>query len=422
MRTALAELPALPIHQRPKPATAKTLPADVPKIKASEPLTPPSTPPKPGNIRASISTEGIEARLSNSFTLETDHSLISGLWGKSEEVKFQETEVKVYDKRYILHEELGHGVWSNVYHAEEILQSTASRVFPLSPPNSPINGRVSSTNKILAVKRPHRRDAHRILENEAKVLTFLHADTNAPKYLVHFYGFDVPRYSIVLGAVTLTLETHAKAARRRSLSTKTMFDPVVGAEEWADMSEGLISGLNFLHNKGCIHGDIKPANILLRPDESDRLEPLYCDFSSSRITPDCVSDEIEEVSAVTADYTSPELLESLSKRNSDRAVTTFASDVFALAVTLLFAAIGESPYTCARMDLQKLGMAKEGVPLRYTRLGEQASRIMEGRAVEGALQGALTKDPVKRLGVGQWRTEMKVIIESWRAGGWSRGG
>ncbi|KAK4690776.1 hypothetical protein P7C71_g6089, partial [Lecanoromycetidae sp. Uapishka_2] len=174
-----------------------------------------------------------------------------------------------------------------------------------------------------------------------------------------------------MDAIPLTLENHAKSAKKQPFSTKTMSDPIIGAAEWTTLAESLITGLAFLHSKGCVHGDIKPANILLQTNQAGKLTPLYCDFSSSHtLSPTTPIDQIDQVSAITADYTSPELLASLNPRNKSRAVATYASDIFALAVTLLFAAIGESPYAAARMEMQKLEMARMGEPLEFARGGE----------------------------------------------------
>jgi len=159
-----------------------------------------------------------------------------------------------------------------------------------------------------------------------------------------------------------------------------MFDLVIGVETWVDLAIHLITGLAFLQDIGCVHGDIKPANVLLRTEASGKLIPLYCDFFSSHVVfPDTRLGDIDEVSAVTTDYVSPELLESFHHRNGERAVATFASDIFALAVTLLFTAIGEGPYAGAHMDLQKSVMAREGRPMDFARCGSRKEGWSIGR-------------------------------------------
>lgn len=343
-----------------------------------------------------------------------------------------------YLKTYqIRDEELGHGAWSTVYSATEIEKvpprtgSVVAGMMPPSPPGTPEGpSRRSSQNPVLAVKVLSRRDGRSILEKEARILSYLHSYPGSQEYLVPFHGFDERNCSIILSAVPLSLENHAKQAGQARTSTATMYDPVTGAPEWADLATGLLDGLAFLQRKGCIHGDIKPANILLRPDNNNiinarrGLTPLYCDFSSSHILSHAEETVVEEVNAVTTEYTAPELLHALQHRGDGgvRAVATVASDVYALGVTLLFAATGENPYSVARLELQKAVMAREGKPLAYARCGAQTTKVMKGRAVDEALDGAVTKDPRDRMDVADWAFALKAIFARWKELGWRDGG
>ena len=315
-------------------------------------------------------------------------------------------------------QEYGRGVWSVVYRAVEIADKVSANT-PLTPPTSPPSSPAQAgVYGILAVKAPSRRDAHQILEKEARVLTYLHSFPYASDHLVPFYGYDQARSSLILGPIPLNLERRAKTAgatARINFSTRTMFDPVIGTVEWANLAVDLVDGLVFLHAANCVHGDIKPANILLHSSSTaNSLIPLFCDFSSARVIASSdsrrgeIEEEIEQVSAVTADYTAPELLTSLQRR--DGAIVTSASDVFALATTLLMAAIGESPYAGARSEVQKLGMAKEGRPLEFARNGNGASRIMKGKMVEKIVTGAVEKKVEKRLTAVEWKTMVADVV------------
>ena len=426
IRPALAELPALPLSQKPKLTASKTMPTEIPLVATNQLLTPPSTPPKPEIGRASASVDGTGAvqpidvrlgtKLPDLLELKANHA-------PPQEALGPDAAPKPYTTKYRLEKELGHGAWSTVYSAFECIEPVNQPTnLPPTPPTSPTTGMTASIKKSLAVKKPSSRQAYKVLLKEAKILTFIHSHANASRYLVPFHGFDSAQHSIILDAVPVSLEDHAKAAGRRPLSTKTMFDPVIGAKEWAGLAEGLIDGLAFLHSVGCVHGDIKPANVLLQTESSGQLKPLYCDLSSSHVISSTgEKKEVEEVSAVTTDYLSPEFLEALSPRNTERAVASEPKDVFALGVTLLFAAIGDSPYAGAQIA-QRLGMAKEGLPFEFARRGEQASRVMKDRAVEKALKGALAKEAGKRVVVAEWRDEIRVVVKSWQEGGWARGG
>lgn len=319
-------------------------------------------------------------------------------------------------------EEYGRGTWSAVRRglpARTDANSDPSQEGVLTPPRSPIISEKERQRKsLVAVKSPVRKDAHGILENEARILTYLHQYAGSEDYVVPFHGYDELSHSIILDAVPLTLDAYTKNAcstARTNISTKTMFDPIIGKTEWAGLAMQLVSGLAYVHNLGCVHGDVKPANILLRVVDGCNIQPLYCDFSSSHIRPPDINIEnIEEVSAVTTDYTSPELLESFYRRNGSRAIATFASDVFALGVTLLVSATGQNPFSAARMELQKLTMAKEGQPLMFARMGEQASRVMKGKMVDLCLRRSLEKDVNSRIQVDLWKSEAERLLAEWR--------
>lgn len=414
-RPALASLPALPMDQKPKPATTKTSPTNIPQLGENGALTPPATPQWPRIKRGSISADAIESLSSIGVNLGAKPADIRNCLGKQakEEVPVPDPALKLYTNRYIIHEELGYGVWSTVYSASE---SPDPAALPPSPPTSPLNGAKPSPNtnqRALAIKKPSRRDAYPILESEARILTYLHSHPPASTdHIVPFHGWEAATHSIILTAVPLSLETHTQNLKKTTpLTTKTMFDPILGFPTWNHLATSLVAGLAFLHSHRCVHGDIKPANILLRLSDSHdeegnhALTPLFCDFSSSHIlpepesNPECSSPLSPPlISAVTPEYTAPELLSALARSNEP--IATYASDVFSLAVTLLFAALGESPYSCCRMEMQKLGAAREGQPLEFARRGDSVGRV---RGVERWLKGGLKREVEGRWGVEEWK-------------------
>lgn len=411
-------------------------------------LTPPSSPSQPQRKRRVSSPSLLEPDAPaldmldlNGTRSETDRQdegvgAAQPIQPEAKELTWKKTAPRPYLKRYELlgsmragFEEYGRGAWSTVYRAIECHPGKILTPLtpPLSPPSSP---KQTGINRLLAVKAPSRGDAHPILQQEARILTYLHSFPGAATYLVPFHGYDQPLHSLIFSAVPLNLESHvkqaARAARSASPSTQTMFDPVVGVGEWTHLAERLISGLGFLHSQSCVHGDIKPANVLLHGSGGDStITPLFCDFSSSRVIASSTApgeadedaDDVEEVTAVTPDYTSPELLVGLHGRTPGaRAITTRASDVFALGVTLLFAAIGESPYARARMEVQKLAMAREGRPMDFARSGEGAGRVMMGKLVDRIVTMGVEKEASKRAEAKEWlsRTEYLVEKEKWR--------
>lgn len=63
-----------------------------------------------------------------------------------------------------------------------------------------------------------------------------------------------------------------------SLEEKLQQDEEFSVKQTVEMIIGILSGLNFLHNRQIIHRDIKPANILLQDDT-----PRLADFGISRV-------------------------------------------------------------------------------------------------------------------------------------------
>ncbi|MCJ1480838.1 hypothetical protein MMC06_000993 [Schaereria dolodes] len=421
-RRPLEALPVTPLNKILILSRASSTP---PKLSStSVELTPPLTPrtPKKSDFLAGSDIFSLEApevrRKDNSNAQETDEHSDD----VQKQISWEDTVPKPYASKYQFpgsnssrREEYGRGVWSVVYSAVEIGKTVSSTEL-LTPPTSPV-GALSAGHPtcVVAIKAPIRRDANKVLEQEARVLTYLHQVPAAANYVVGFHGYEALCHTLVLDALPFSLDREIRAAEkhaRNNLSTKNMFDPVLGIAQWSELARGLINGLAFLHRRNCVHGDIKPANVLLQHTARAAFRPLYCDFSSSHVlAARTARDSVEEVSAVTTDFTAPELLRSFYRRNGEqRAIATFASDVFAVGVTLLVAATGESPYARARIELQKLGMATEGKPLEFARGGDQASRAMKGKIADRVVSRALGPDASERISAQEWSLEMVEML------------
>lgn len=304
--------------------------------------------------------------------------------------------------------EFGRGAWSTVYMAT----TRESPETPLpTPPASPATG-----SRVLAIKSPYRGDAHAILRAEALALTRITLTPGCESYAVPFHGYIPSSNSIVMSAVPQLLSTHIEdkaALVRKSLSTKTMFDPVIGMAQWQHLAKKLITGLSWLHNEArIVHGDIKPYNILLRPyttstDDSGKFpfEPLLADFSSAHdlASPSTTRDNKgASLAAMTPPFTAPELLVLSSLSSTDAAPTT-ASDVFSLAITLLAVATGDLLLYPGSNKMQRLAMARDGHRvLEFVRSSGNASRVPRNGVVEQVIRPAIVKDPVQRIPADAW--------------------
>jgi nucleotide-binding universal stress UspA family protein len=105
------------------------------------------------------------------------------------------------------------------------------------------------------------------------------------------------------------------------------------AGEVAEIGAKIAFALHELHRQHVIHLDIKPSNVILRPNG----EAVLIDFGLSRHDqlPDLVAEEFDDPVG-TGPYIAPEQV--LRQRGDPR------SDIFALGVVLYFLATGERPF------------------------------------------------------------------------------
>lgn len=297
----------------------------------------------------------------------------------------------------------GHGAWSTVYKASSTPASTPLSSSLLTPPSSP-----ATTPRIVAVKLPVRRDAHPVLEEEARTLTRLTFTPGSEHHVVPFCGFIPRAHALVMGAVPVSLagfvEEQARVAREEG-STGKMFEPVLGMRGWCGLAGRLISGLEWLHEEaGVVHGDIKPHNILLRAVSGDKHEDtddfpydsLFVDFSSSH---DLTTTTTPAPTALTPPFTAPELL-SLPALKSP----TPPSDIFSLAVTLLAAATGDLLLYPGTSHLQRLAMAREGHRVIEFARGAVSGgcRVPKNGVVERVVGMGVCREPGGRVRAGEW--------------------
>ncbi|KAG8716343.1 hypothetical protein FRC08_009593 [Ceratobasidium sp. 394] len=114
--------------------------------------------------------------------------------------------------------------------------------------------------------------------------------------------------------------------------------------------EGVIRGLSSIHGQLIVHGDLKPANILV-VEEPGGIVAKICDFGSSRIRHFCINGP--EDGGGTPRWESPELL-------VDNPQKTRQSDIWAFACVALQVQFGRFPYPCNEIQAQMMLMA--GLP------------------------------------------------------------
>jgi len=147
--------------------------------------------------------------------------------------------------------------------------------------------------------------------------------------------------------------------------------------------EQIASALDYAHEQGCVHCDVKPANLLLDSEGVIRLS----DFGIARVSRDSSEDgksfaRNPEMLAGTPDYISPE--QALGHAVDGR------SDVYSLAITLFYLLAKQLPfYADTTIALALLHVHKHPPSLSHIR-----SDVTEG--IDAVLFKALAKNPEDR--------------------------
>jgi serine/threonine-protein kinase len=151
----------------------------------------------------------------------------------------------------------------------------------------------------------------------------------------------------------------------------------LGLDEALDLAAQLARGLDALHERGILHRDVKPSNVLL---DGDGLAALT-DFGLARAT-DSTRLTADGQILGTPHYLAPELIEGRE--------ATPASDVYALGCVLYECLAGEPPFGGRRVSEIGFAHLTEAPP----DLRERRPEVSEG--VAQALLTALEKDPSAR--------------------------
>jgi eukaryotic-like serine/threonine-protein kinase len=139
---------------------------------------------------------------------------------------------------------------------------------------------------------------------------------------------------------------------------------------------GVAAGLAHAHERGVIHRDIKPHNILL--DENGR--PKLADFGIARALDATYATRTGSYLG-TALYSSPEQLRGEG--------VTPKSDIYSLGATLYHAATGQVPFTGTPIEVASQHVSREPPPPRQ--LNDAVSESLEALILD-----CLRKDPASR--------------------------
>lgn len=315
---------------------------------------------------------------------------------------------------------LGSGAWSTVYRAAPRLPKLDCLSTPnagpgpeMTPPVTPVHSRNSSLSKTqipriptaYAVKEPTGRTAQRVLCGESRALSYLSRFPGADDFVVPFYGQDSRTHALVLGLMDGTLEDWTQ----KTLDCLSEDDRTAKlAVTFPTLASHLLSGFIWITEKHCIHGDLKPANILVSSTPPAATpHAVYTDFSSAILS---LADSVQQspIGGATFDYLDPNLMTKAAASSLPTPVT----DLWSLAMTLLVVVLGVSPYSrLAANAYMKNEYIKQGSPLAFLKQGENALRNVTrlqglsarlGWDVEAWLGAVLVKDARKRAEVVEW--------------------
>ncbi|QFQ95740.1 protein kinase [Streptomyces phaeolivaceus] len=189
---------------------------------------------------------------------------------------------------------------------------------------------------------------------------------------------------IVMEYVPGALDLKALVARRGALAPA----------ECARIGLSVLDALTAGHERGVMHRDVKPANILLAPDRtgSPYARVLLTDYGIS-VQPDTRETRYTRTHVLvgTAGYLAPE--------RAQGGPPTAASDLFSLGCTLYHAVEGYGPFD----------RATEIAALTAVVLEEPRPTLRAG-ALEPVLAAMLAKDPVRRITAVEAEAALSAIV------------
>ncbi|MEE1832623.1 serine/threonine-protein kinase [Streptomyces sp. SP17KL33] len=189
---------------------------------------------------------------------------------------------------------------------------------------------------------------------------------------------------IVMEYVPGALDLKALVAQRGALAPA----------ECARIGLAVLDALTAGHERGVMHRDVKPANILLAPDRtgSPYARVLLTDYGIS-VQPDTQETRYTRTHVLvgTAGYLAPE--------RAQGGPPTAASDLFSLGCTLYHAVEGYGPF-----DRDSEIAALTAVVL------EEPRPMLRAGALEPVLAAMLTKDPVRRITAAETEAALSAIV------------
>lgn len=178
--------------------------------------------------------------------------------------------------------------------------------------------------------------------------------------------------------------------RGRSLKARIQSKPALSLAQKLDIMTQLCEGLQFAHENGVVHRDVKPANVWLLEDGSVKL----VDFGIAKLL-SSISTLRGEVMG-SASYMSPEQIEARE--------VTGRSDVFSASIVLYELLASRKPFDCESPTATMMKIVREDPPPIETMTTGLPPELV------AAVRKGLEKNPDRRFQTaGEFGTELQLI-------------
>jgi len=242
---------------------------------------------------------------------------------------------------------LGHGGFADVYLGEHIyLKSQAAlKVMRMSLTEEERAAFLKEAQTLMQLAHPH---IVRVLDFDIK---------------------DDQPFLVMIYAPNGTLRERHPAGSRLPLDTIVAY------------VEQVTSALQYAHDQGFIHRDVKPENMLLGKDSEVLLSDFGLSVFASRTDPQYSTHQMAQAVAGTSRYMAPEQLQGHPQATSDQ---------YALGVVVYEWLCGTTPFRGTPIEIAMQHLSKPPSPLR-----EQVPDLSPG--IEEIVQRALAKEPEQRF-------------------------
>ena len=210
-------------------------------------------------------------------------------------------------------------------------------------------------------------------------------EARASARLDHPNIIRVLTFNNLSGDLFLVMELITGGSMRQYVKRLNEESRFIDYPEAIEVVRQLAEALDYAHSQGMIHRDIKPDNVLLKPENgAPRLSyrPILTDFGLAKLTVSTASEITEQQPVGTYPYMSPEqcLAEKIDYR----------SDIYSLGIMLYELSVGRLPFNPKSIAEAARMHGREAVPLPSTlRQGYPAD-------LERIVLRCLQKDPEQR--------------------------